>query len=243
MTTLDLDGDGRLGGPRDAQGYGEFAGSNGLAILSNVDMDEDRFVDLSGMLWKDLPDAQMPEMSPEALEQQRLSTTAHWIVPITLPDGRSFDLLTFHATPPVFDGPEDRNGLRNADELRLWSAVLDGRLPDVAPPEGPFILLGDANLDPEAGDGRRAVMQSFLERRDIHDPRPTSDGGAMAQAPLGTADWRLIDLEVMRVDYLLPSHHWHVRASGVHWPLDTDDAINASRHRLVWADLEVPLKP
>jgi hypothetical protein len=36
-----------------------------------------------------------------------------------LVDGEVIHLLTAHPTPPTFDGPEDRNGLRNADEIRL----------------------------------------------------------------------------------------------------------------------------
>ena len=35
-------------------------------------------------------------------------------------------LLAHHPTPPVFDGPEDRNGRRNHDEAALWTAWLDG---------------------------------------------------------------------------------------------------------------------
>ena len=29
--------------------------------------------------------------------------------------------LVSHPTPPVFDGPEDRNGRRNHDEIRFWA--------------------------------------------------------------------------------------------------------------------------
>ena len=29
--------------------------------------------------------------------------------------------LTSHPTPPVFDGPEDRNGTRNHDKIRFWT--------------------------------------------------------------------------------------------------------------------------
>ena len=29
-------------------------------------------------------------------------------------------VLVSHPTPPTFDGPEDRNGLRNADEIAFW---------------------------------------------------------------------------------------------------------------------------
>lgn len=34
QTGLDLNGDGRLGGPADAQGYGRFRGADGMAVLS-----------------------------------------------------------------------------------------------------------------------------------------------------------------------------------------------------------------
>jgi hypothetical protein len=56
-----------------------------------------------------------------------LSSTAHWIVPIRLPDDTEVSIMAFSATPPVFDGPEDVNGLRSRDELWLWEHVLDGR--------------------------------------------------------------------------------------------------------------------
>ncbi len=34
-------------------------------------------------------------------------------------------LLASHPTPPAFDGPEDRNGRRNHDEIRFWNDYLD----------------------------------------------------------------------------------------------------------------------
>ena len=34
---------------------------------------------------------------------------------------RSIHFLVSHPTPPVFDGPEDRNGTRNHDEIRFWA--------------------------------------------------------------------------------------------------------------------------
>jgi hypothetical protein len=44
------------------------------------------------------------------------------------------------------------------------------------------------------------------------------------------------------VDYVLPSADLNVRGAGVHWPSDRpalDQAVTASRHRLVWVDLEI----
>ena len=50
----------------------------------------------------------------------RLSSKSHWDVPIRI--GReTVHFLVSHPTPPVFDGPEDRNGTRNHDEIRFWA--------------------------------------------------------------------------------------------------------------------------
>ena len=35
--------------------------------------------------------------------------------------GKTVHFLVSHPTPPVFDGPEDRNGTRNFDEIRFWA--------------------------------------------------------------------------------------------------------------------------
>ncbi len=43
------------------------------------------------------------------LEAARLSSKSHWDVPINV-NGRVLHVLASHPTPPVFDGPEDRNG-------------------------------------------------------------------------------------------------------------------------------------
>ena len=36
-------------------------------------------------------------------------------------DNKVVHFLVSHPTPPVFDGPEDRNGTRNFDEIRFWA--------------------------------------------------------------------------------------------------------------------------
>lgn len=236
-TGLDMDGDGRLGGPRDAQGYGRFAGEGGMAVLSRLPIDADAVRDFSGLLWRDLPGAVLPDgMAAEVKAVQRLSTTGHWVVPIRLAGGGSLRLLAWHATPPVFDGPEDRNGLRNHDEAALWLRLLDGTLPD-GPPAPPFVLLGDANMDPDRSDGRPEALRLLLAHPGLQDPRPAGAGGlATADFPEAGAPGR------MRADYVLPSAELAVRAAGVVWPEDGDPFLPvvqaASRHRLVWVDVE-----
>jgi len=232
-TGLDMDGDGRRGGPRDAQGYGTFSGQGGMAILSRHPLDRPRARDFSAMLWRDMPGARLPRRpdgrpfpSEEAQAVQRLSSVGHWVVPVVLPSG-PLTLLTFHATTPVFDGAEDRNGWRNQDEIRFWQRYLDGAFGPA--PARRFVLIGDANLDPERGEGRRGAIRALLADPRLHDPLP---GRA-------TVDWE--QTGPLRVSYVLPSTELTVGAAGVHWPEagapGRAEAEIARPHRLVWVDL------
>ncbi|WP_264211392.1 endonuclease/exonuclease/phosphatase family protein [Leisingera thetidis] len=233
---MDLDGDGRSGGPRDNQGYGRFRGQGGIALLSRLPVDHTAIRDFSTLLWQDLPGARLPQHpdgspfpSAEAQAVQRLSATAHWLVPMRLPGGGWLNVMTFHATPPVFDGPEDRNGRRNRDEIRLWQLLLDGKLGPAL--QGAFVIAGDANLDPDQGEGRKDAIRSLLADPRLQDPRPHSHEGGVA-----TVDWQGAGQK--RVDYVLPSAGLAVTGSGVVWPDSPDAAAaTASRHRLVWVDI------
>ncbi|MBM9596212.1 endonuclease/exonuclease/phosphatase family protein [Roseitranquillus sediminis] len=263
-TGLDMDGDGYLGDGSDAQGFGRFAGDGGMALLSRFPIGADPR-DFSDLLWRDLPGATLPHQdgapfpSEEAQAVQRLSSSGHWDVPVILPSGREIRTWAFHATPPVFDGPEDRNGLRNRDEAAFWLRYLDGALGDR--PEAPFVLMGDANLDPLDGDGLPDAMEALLSHPRLQDPRPASEGGAVAAEAQGgvnaghrgdpaldTADWDDDGPGNLRVDYILPSSEWQVLDAGVFWPapgardadLLSSEGTAASRHRLVWADLALP---
>jgi hypothetical protein len=239
-TGIDLDGDGHLGGPGDSQGYGDYTGRGGMAVLSRYPLLVDELVDLSPLVWRDIPGASLPRHpdgspfpSPQAQAVQRLSSTAHWVLPVALTNGGRLTLLCFQATPPLFDGVEDRNALRNADEIRLWQVFLDGQLPAelASPPTQNYVLAGGANLDPDTGQGRRKSIARLLQDPRLQDPRPQSP-----QAGTQTVDWG--QGRRMRVDYLLPSQDWQIAASGVAWPDSaTSPAAIASRHRLVWLDI------
>lgn len=251
----DMNGDGAIQTPHDAQGFGYFAGQKGLALLSRFPVDKAKLRDFSELLWADFPNALLPVHdsgklfpSAAALKVQRLSTVAHWSLPLQLPEGQSLTLLAYQAGPPVFDGAEDRNGKRNHDENALWLAYLRGDFGP--PPTGPFVLIGGSNLDPADGDGRREVMQALLAHPALQDPRPKSEGGieAATEGDLGdpaldTADWREPHPGNMRVDYVLPAAGLTVLDAGVFWPPkgapDHALALRASRHRLVWVDLRL----
>lgn len=234
----DVNDDGQEGGPGDAQGWGAFPGQYGMAVLSRLPLEIGEARSFRTLLWRDMPGALAPEGTPQ---EQRLSSKSHWDIPATLPDGRRLHLLVSHPTPPVFDGPEDRNGRRNHDEIRFWVEYIDGadwirddagRVGGLAPGAG-FVVLGDLNADPLDGDGRHEGIGALLSHPLVQDPAPRSAGGAAAAAAQGganarhggdpaldTADWG--DARGgpgnLRVDYVLPSRSFEVTAAGVFWP-------------------------
>ena len=218
---LDLNGNGRLGDADDAHGYGRFNGNGGMAVLSRFPVLEENVEDYSAMLWRDLPDNMYPmwdgtPFGGEAVfDAHRLSSRGHWVVPVATPDFGTLRLMTYHATPPIYDGPEDRNGRRNNDETAFW---LDYLARDNGPP---FAVLGTANIDPRRGSGRRDAIKALLRHRRLQNPFDDTP----------TADFREPFPGDLRVDYLLPSTAWQVLGHGI----VTDRT--ASRHSLLWADI------
>lgn len=259
-TGFDLDGDGRNHRAGDAQSWALYSGQGGVALLSRWPVDQSGLRDFSTLLWRDLPEARLPRRADGApyfaepvLDVLRLATTAHWHVPIQMPNGTQVTLLTFKAGPPVFDGPEDRNGLRNADEIRFWQLLLDGHFGPA--PTGAWALLGTANVDPVDGEGHHGAITALLTDPRLQDPQPRSIGGTVAANPsqngdpgLDTVDWWEEDNGPgnLRVDYILPAAELVVQDSGVIWSdpeTDPDAATReatASRHRLIWVDLALP---
>ncbi len=250
QTGFDVDGNGRIGDPRDAQGFGLFSGQGGMAVLSRLPIDEASARDFSAFLWRDLPGT-LGTDPPDLAAVQRLATTGFWDVPVITENG-PFHLLAWHATPPVFDGPEDRNRRRNHDEATFWRLMLSGQLP-MNPPSGPFILLGDANSDPFDGDGLREGIGALLTHPALIGAVPSREfaprGSHGREEPAHTGDpaydTALYDgLGGLRLDYVLPSLSLGVTGSGVLWPPETDplwaDLTTASRHFPVWVDVTLP---
>ena len=262
-TGLDLNADGRLATPDDAQGYGKFAGYGGMALLSRHPISVEQVQDFSQLLWRDVPGSSLPKVSavagmPDILDVQRLSSKGHWDVPIVLPDGTTLRLLAFHASTPAFGGANDRNIWRNRDEVSFWQKYLDGQISGTAP-NNHFVIVGDANLDPNDGQGIRSTISDLINHPLIQDPKPTSAGAVQAavvqrgvnrshsgKPALDTADWRDTNGPGnLRVDYVLPSTDFHVLDAGVFWPASDDPNFGmlsdrdpkSSWHGLVWVDL------
>lgn len=240
----------------DALGFGAFPGQFGMLLLSKHPIDLEGVRTFQTFLWKDMPGARLPDdpateapadwYSPEELEVFRLSSKSHWDVPITV-DGEIVHILAAHPTPPVFDGPEDRNGQRNADEIRFWTDYVtpgagdyiyddQGRTGGLAE-NARFVVLGDYNNDPNDGDGIHAAIQDLLDAPAV-DSRivPTSPGGPQQAALQGganaghtgdpafdTADFADSAPGNLRADYVLPSHAGITPVAGqVFWPLASD---------------------
>lgn len=248
----DLDGNGRFGEAADSVGYAEFAGQGGMAVLSKLPIDHEGVVDFTGYRWGDLPDALA---LGGGRDPDPLSTTVHWDVPVFTPSGLRLHLLMWHATAPVFDGPEDRNGRRNHDETRFWHLYVQDRLEKKSPRD--FVILGTANADPFDGESRPEALNALLKDHRVHNPRLISRGGPEAATrdaginashrgdpAFDTVDWpeRPGYPGNLRVDYVLPAAHLTVRDGGVFWPTSesplADDAARASRHRLIWVDID-----
>ena len=264
-TGLDLDNDGDPGGPADAYGYGRYPGQYGMALYSRFPIEAGQARTFRMLLWKDMPGHLIPDgqdgrpawYSPDEVAILRLSSKSHWDVPVRIGD-RVVHLLCSHPTPPVFDGPEDRNGRRNFDEIRFWADYLTGgrRAEYIVddrgrrgglPTEAAFVVLGDLNADPVINPpayGQRAIEQLLRHPR-VGDPQPTSEGAkALSKAYPGDAATRTCHFG--RLDYVLPDARLKVSASGVFWPKNddpqhdlVDEPDRSSDHRLVWVGVSI----
>ncbi len=244
---------GTIGGPDDAFGFGFFPGQYGMVVYSMHPIQYDRIRTFQHFLWKDMPGAMLP-IDPSTgeswydegdLEIFRLSSKSHWDVPISV-RGKTVHFLVSHPTPPVFDGPEDRNGTRNFDEIRFWADY-------VRPAQGRyiyddngqtgglragqlFVIAGDQNSDPYDGDSIPGAIQQLLDNPFVNTKvTPESDGGPEAAILQGgandshlsdpaydTADFADSSPGNLRADYVLPRKTLRIRDAGVFWPTTTD---------------------
>ncbi|MEN0066693.1 MAG: endonuclease/exonuclease/phosphatase family protein [Myxococcota bacterium] len=270
---VDFDGDGNLGGLNDAFGFGFFEGQFAMVVFSRYEIDVAAVRTFQTFRWQDMPGALLPDdpstpepndyYSTEALDVFRLSSKSHWDVPIQLGD-RTVHFLTSHPTPPVFDGPEDRNGTRNHDEIRFWVDYVDstassyiyddvGVMGGLASGEA-FVVAGDLNSDPADGDSVPGAANQLLDSPFVNGDNPPSSLGGPEQAlvqgdindvhisdpAFDTADFGDSAPGNLRVDYVVPSADLVVVDQGVFWPPSTDPTfplVASSDHRLVYIDV------
>jgi Endonuclease/Exonuclease/phosphatase family len=275
QTGFDLNRDGRVGTGDDAHGFGLFEGQFGMLVLSRYPIDERAARTFQTFRWADMPGAMLPDdpatpaphdwYSPEVLDVLRLSSKSHWDVPIKV--GRStVHFLVSHPTPPTFDGPEDRNGTRNHDEIRFWADYVtpgkgrylyddNGHRGGLRPGER-FVVAGDNNSDPRDGDSVPGAIDQLLDAPRVIDIWPGSVGGQRAAVEQGganadhqtapffdTADFNDQAPGNLRVDYVLPSRGLIPVGGEVFWPTSDSPLArlnDASDHHLVRVNVRVP---
>jgi hypothetical protein len=252
---FDLNNNEMVGGPDDAFGFGFFPGQFGMAVYSMHPIDEDEVRTFQLFTWADMPGAMLPDdpstpepadwYSAEELEVFRLSSKSHWDLPIQI-GGETVHFLVSHPTPPVFDGPEDRNGTRNFDEIRFWADYVtpgptsayiydDSGEYGGLQPGAAFVVAGDQNSDPLDGDSIPGAVQQLIEHPRIVDPLPRSEGAVEASILQGganlthesnpafdTADFTDTAPGNLRADYVLPSRQLRPIDAGVFWPVQAD---------------------
>lgn len=242
---LDLNNDGKIvtePGSReygdDCFGFGEYPGQYGMALVVREDIgtiDRESARTFQKFLWKDMPGAMIPEgwYSDEELAVFRLSSKTHMDVPVVLKDGTVVHILASHPTPPVFDGPEDRNGKRNHDEIRFWADYIAGGeragyivddhgVRGGLAPDALFVIVGDLNADPDGGNGVEGTIAQLLEHPRVQNIEPVATGerATIDERPDGSALRTTIEptdtaLFGLRADYALPSVGFEVVGSGM----------------------------
>lgn len=286
---FDLNNDGNVvttvgsrGYGEDSFGFGQFPGQFGMVLLSKFPIDFANVRTFQNFLWKDMPgnlltndptidnpDTPVNEnlkgfYSDQEIAVLRLSSKSHWDVPLNI-NGTIVHFLASHPTPPVFDGPEDRNGKRNFDEIRFWadyinpaasSYIYDDNGGRGGLPSGRnFIIAGDLNADPFDGDSFNNAVRQLTENPRINNRViPSSIGGVegaedggrndfhLGNPAFDTADFNdaLTASGNLRVDYLLPSANLNIRRAEVFWPSSTDPLFRLVGSR---GDFFTPFSP
>jgi hypothetical protein len=246
-TGKDLNNNGVIGGPDDAFGFGFFPGQFGMVVYSRYPIDYDALRTFQLFRWNDMPGNLIPTpfYSPDEVDILRLSSKSHWDVPIVI-GKKTVHFLVAHPTPPVFDGPEDRNGRRNFDEIRFWADYITPGKSDYIyddrgvhgglKPGELFVIAGDQNSDPLDGDSVPGAIQQLLKHPLVNTRfTPESAGAVEASALQGganlthrsdprfdTADFSDLAPGNLRADYVLPRKNMQIVGGGVFWPVRAD---------------------
>ena len=224
----------------------------------------------SALPWADCPGPSCPRGRTAARSRTRrgqaalrLSSRAHWDVPVMLPGGGRLHLLASNPTPPLFDGAEGFNRRRNRDEVRFWSAYLDGAACPTTRAAGrrPAGRAAGGARQPQPRPARRRRRRArrwpTCSPSAAPGPRPASRrrrGGRRAPAPTAatTATRRstpptgatTAGPATCGSTTCCPRPSCAVAGAGVFWPAPGEPLAEAARaasdHRLVWVDVGLP---
>jgi hypothetical protein len=231
----------------DAFGFGAFPGQFGMVVFSKYPIVSDEVRTFQLFKWKDMPGNLIPTpfYSPDEVDILRLSSKSHWDIPIVV-GKKTVHFLASHPTPPVFDGPEDRNGRRNFDEIRFWADyITPGKADYIYDDKGGhgglkpgelFVIAGDQNSDPLDGDSIPGSIQQLIEHPLVNTKVTPESAGAVEAAALqqganathrsdprfDTADFADTAPGNLHADYVLPRKTLQLVGAGVFWPVQAD---------------------
>lgn len=205
-----------------------------------------------------------------------LSSKNHVDAPVIIPTPsghQTLHLLMSHPTPPVFDTVTENNKLKNRDEIQFWAEYINnadfiyddnGKHGGLAETDK-FVIVGDLNADPHAGDGFTQTIADVLTHPRINQHAttgayvPTSTGAEYCYPSSECRQNNPYPNQItstfgLRVDHAIPSDNLTVTGSGVYWPaseesgylLMNDQRIGqghgkatSSDHRMVWLNLQL----
>ncbi|MEQ1826110.1 MAG: endonuclease/exonuclease/phosphatase family protein [Pirellula sp.] len=276
---MDLNSNGNKSDNEDCWGFGAFPGQYGMVVYSRFPIVEKDVRTFQMFKWSTMPGAKRPKIVDKntgeekyfypdnVWSQLRLSSKSHWDVPVLI-GNKTLHFIASHPTPPVFDGPEDRNGCRNHDEIRLLRDYVEGSAEyfvddhGVAGPldhSAQFVIAGDLNSDPEDGSGiSQGIIDLLKSNRVSASFAPASLGAVEASKLQGklndkhrgnpahdTGDFNDASVGNLRIDFVLPSANCKVVGGGVFWPTseqlkNIDPKLSdASDHHMVWLDIQL----
>ncbi|GAA1142267.1 endonuclease/exonuclease/phosphatase family protein [Nesterenkonia lutea] len=259
----DLDGDGRIGGPEDAIGYGRHAGERGMAVFSAHPIAEDEIRTFQEFLWQDMPGNAMPAGRFSELEQSvlRLPSTSMWDIPIEVPDqDKHVHVVATDLNSSPGSGALDT--ARNEDQRRLvadfvsdssWYLYDDDGAYGGLDHGSSFVVAGGLAEERELLDFSTEEvpeLSTLLEGDALQDPAPQ----AITEEPLPERRDPASDLQAtqgldsggaVRASYVLPAAALDVEQTGVFWPAEGEfgydlvdpDEPAAPAGRLVWLDI------
>lgn len=245
----DLDGDGRIGGPGDALGYGEYPGQHGMAVFSAHPIVEDEVRTFQDFLWQDMPQSSLPEGGYSDLEKSvlRMVGASLWDIPIEVEDSQEPLHIIANAQPPV-ENSRTFDADRATDERHLIADYVsphpeasqyiyddEGRTGGLAP-GATFVVVGEPGWSPELDDlteeGDDADAELLVSPA-LQDTWPQ----AVTALPLSSRPGReqhtdehatrAIDGDDdRRSSFILPDAETEVTASGVFWPGEGEFGFN-----------------
>ena len=255
----DLDGDGMIGGPGDAIGYGDYPGQYGMIVFSKHAIVEDGVRTFQDFLWRDLPGGSMPTGYSELEESiLRLQEASMWDVPIEVP-GESEHVHVIATALAAEEGAATHTS-RAEDIRRVIADYVSGSAWYLSDDDGVTGGLGAEDRSVVAGmpmlsaEEEAEGQSPLLDAPVLQDPQPravtdeplTERSGAAEQTDEHATRYVPGDRD-RRSSLVLPSAGFSVSDSGVFWPgegeyghavVDPDSSFSLD-DRLVWADLTV----